>query len=60
MAVDTVTLEALQRWKARGRKLILITGRQRDDFLRVFTHMELFDLAVVENGAAMGCMQLRG
>lgn len=51
--VDTATLDALHRWKATGRKLILITGRRMDDFLRVFSHMDLFDLAVVENGAVL-------
>jgi HAD superfamily hydrolase (TIGR01484 family) len=47
------TLEALHRWKASGRSLILITGRRMDDFLKVFTLMDLFDLAVVENGAVL-------
>jgi HAD superfamily hydrolase (TIGR01484 family) len=51
--VDTATLEALQRWKATGRQLILITGRRLDDFLHVFAHMDLFDLAVVENGPVL-------
>jgi HAD superfamily hydrolase (TIGR01484 family) len=51
--VDAVTLDALNRWKATGRKLILITGRRLDDFLNVFHHMDLFDLAVVENGAVL-------
>ncbi len=51
--VDTATLDALYRWKATGRHLILITGRRMDDFLNVFPHMDLFDLAVVENGAVL-------
>jgi HAD superfamily hydrolase (TIGR01484 family) len=52
-SVDPETLEALHRWKATGRQLILITGRRMDDFLSVFSHMDLFDLAVVENGAVL-------
>jgi len=51
--VEAATLAALHRWKATGRKLILITGRRLDDFLSVFDHLELFDLAVVENGAVL-------
>jgi len=51
--VDAATLDALHRWKATGRQLILITGRRLDDFLNVFTPMDLFDLAVVENGAVL-------
>ncbi|MBF2078585.1 MAG: HAD family phosphatase [Synechococcales cyanobacterium T60_A2020_003] len=51
--VDSITLDALRRWKASGRKLILITGRRMDDFLSVFSHMDLFDLVVVENGAVL-------
>jgi len=51
--VEATTLAALHRWKATGRKLILITGRRLDDFLNVFDHIALFDLAVVENGAVL-------
>lgn len=51
--VDASTLAALHRWKADGRQLILITGRRLDDFLNAFDHMDLFDMAVVENGAVL-------
>jgi HAD superfamily hydrolase (TIGR01484 family) len=45
------TLQALKRVKASGRKLVLATGRELPDLLRVFPETSMFDLAVVENGA---------
>jgi HAD superfamily hydrolase (TIGR01484 family) len=51
--VDTPTLEALQRVKASGRKLLLVTGRELEDLLGIFPHPELFDRLVVENGALL-------
>jgi hydroxymethylpyrimidine pyrophosphatase-like HAD family hydrolase len=47
------TLDALRRLKQSGRKLILLTGRELPDLQRVFPHLELFDMAVVENGAVL-------
>lgn len=47
------TLEALKRVKASGRKLVLATGRELPELLRVFPETSLFDLAVVENGALL-------
>ena len=49
--VDDATLVALDRWRNAGRKLILITGRQFDDLLRVFQPIDRFDFVVAENGA---------
>jgi HAD superfamily hydrolase (TIGR01484 family) len=51
--VTASTLEALKRVKASGRKLVLATGRELPDLLRVFPETSLFDLAVVENGALL-------
>ena len=51
--VDAATLAALQRWRDADRRIILITGRRLDDFLTIFTPIELFDLVVAENGAAL-------
>jgi HAD superfamily hydrolase (TIGR01484 family) len=51
--VAASTLEALKRVKASGRKLVLATGRELPDLLRVFPETSLFDLAVVENGALL-------
>ncbi len=55
-AVDAATLAALQRWRATGRRLILVTGRMLDDWLQVFPQYappELFDWVVAENGAVL-------
>ena len=49
--VDDPTLRALQRLRASGRKLVLVTGRELDDLMRVFPHGEIFDRIVAENGA---------
>ena len=51
--VTESTLQALQRVKASGRKLVLATGRELPELLRVFPETSLFDLAVVENGALL-------
>jgi HAD superfamily hydrolase (TIGR01484 family) len=47
------TIEALQRFRQSGRKLILVTGRLLSDLLGVFPRLDLFDCAVVENGAVL-------
>ncbi|MGQ0642374.1 MAG: HAD-IIB family hydrolase [Gemmatimonadaceae bacterium] len=49
--VDDVTLEALARVRASGRKLVLVTGRELDDLMRILPRIELFDRVVAENGA---------
>ncbi|WP_036480995.1 HAD family hydrolase [Myxosarcina sp. GI1] len=49
--VDLSTIEALLELKQRGIKLILATGRRIPSLLEIFDHLELFDLAVAENGA---------
>lgn len=53
--VDRPTLEALEQWRAAGRKSILITGRRLDDFRTIFSRFDLFDLVVAENGALLYC-----
>ena len=52
-AVDGETVAALRRLAASGRKLILVTGRQLNDLLRVFPEAPLFDAIVAENGAVL-------
>ncbi len=52
-AVDPQTVAALRRLAATGRKLILVTGRQLPDLLRVFPDARLFDAIVAENGAVL-------
>jgi hydroxymethylpyrimidine pyrophosphatase-like HAD family hydrolase len=49
--VDAATLEAMEAFKATGRRLILVTGRDLPDLLRVFPQVKLFDRIVAENGA---------
>src|SRR6184192_3484002 len=49
------TLAALKRWRAAGRKLLLVTGERPQDLCE-FPHLELFDRAIAENGALLvGC-----
>jgi hydroxymethylpyrimidine pyrophosphatase-like HAD family hydrolase len=49
--VDAQIVAALERLRASGRKLLLVTGRQLDDLCHVFAHMTLFEVIVAENGA---------
>lgn len=51
--VDADTLAALRRLRDSGRKLIMVSGRELEDLLTVFDHMDLFDRAVLENGALL-------
>jgi hydroxymethylpyrimidine pyrophosphatase-like HAD family hydrolase len=51
--VDEATLDALQRLRSSGRKLILVTGRELDDLKEVFPHLDLFERVVAENGALL-------
>jgi hydroxymethylpyrimidine pyrophosphatase-like HAD family hydrolase len=51
--VDPPTLEALDRLRDSGRKLILVTGRELGDLLRVFPHIGRFERVVAENGALL-------
>ncbi len=52
-AVDRTTLAALERLKQSGRKLVLVTGRVLPELREVFPPLDLFDMAVIENGAAL-------
>ncbi len=51
--VSEITLAALKRLKASGRRLLLVTGRELLDLQRIFPHLDLFDLAVMENGGTL-------
>jgi hypothetical protein len=53
--VDARTIAALDRLRASGRKLILVTGRQLPDLMEVFPRLDLFDRVVAENGAILYC-----
>ncbi|MBM3981463.1 MAG: HAD family phosphatase [Planctomycetes bacterium] len=52
-AVDRATLAALERLKASGRKLLLVSGRELPHLRADFDRLDLFDLAVLENGATL-------
>jgi hydroxymethylpyrimidine pyrophosphatase-like HAD family hydrolase len=43
----------LERLRASGRRIILITGRRLDDLLAVCSCIRLFDLVVAENGGLL-------
>src|SRR5207302_10251361 len=47
------TLDALERLLASGRKLVLVTGRQRDELRLIFLQLSLFERVVAENGAVL-------
>src|SRR5262249_25029908 len=51
--VDEPTLAALERLLATGRKLILVTGRELDELLDIFSEVRLFEWVVAENGALL-------
>ena len=52
-AVDASTLAALDRVRASGRRLILVTGRELPDLQSIFAHLDKFDRVVAENGAQL-------
>jgi len=49
----TATVEALERVRASGRRLILVTGRRLEDLVKVQPRLDLFDGLVLENGAVL-------
>jgi hydroxymethylpyrimidine pyrophosphatase-like HAD family hydrolase len=51
--VDETTLAALQALRGSGRRLILVSGREHADLLRVFPCLHVFDRVVSENGAVL-------
>jgi HAD superfamily hydrolase (TIGR01484 family) len=51
--VDEATVAAMERLVDSGRKLVLVTGRELDDLLKVFPRVELFERIVAENGALL-------
>ncbi len=51
--VDEPTLAALERLRKSGRKLLLVSGRELPDLQKTFDRLDLFHLAVLENGATI-------
>ncbi len=52
-SVAPSTLAALEAVKRSGRRLVLVTGREVDDLLKVFPQARIFDRVVGENGAVL-------
>jgi len=51
--VDAATVEALERFKATGRRLILVSGRELPHLKEPFPQIKMFDRVVAENGAVI-------
>jgi HAD superfamily hydrolase (TIGR01484 family) len=51
--VASLTIQALERLRKSGRRLILVTGRELPELLSVFPRAELFDRVVAENGGLL-------
>jgi len=51
--VSEATVDALDRVRASGRRLLLVSGRELEDLQAVFEHLDLFDRVVLENGALL-------
>jgi hydroxymethylpyrimidine pyrophosphatase-like HAD family hydrolase len=51
--VSENTVLPLEEVRKSGRKLILVTGRELDDLIKVFPRLDLFDRVVAENGALL-------
>jgi hydroxymethylpyrimidine pyrophosphatase-like HAD family hydrolase len=51
--VSDKTVRSLEKLKASGRKLLMVTGRHLPDLQRVLQKLELFDRVVAENGALL-------
>jgi hypothetical protein len=51
--VSPETIAALEKAKKSGRKLILVSGRELPDLEKVFERLDLFEVAVLENGALL-------
>ena len=50
---DTAALQAIERLRMSGRRVILLTGRRIDDLLAACPSLRLFDYVVAENGAVI-------
>src|SRR5262245_54443484 len=51
--VDEPTVMALQRLKSASVRLVMVTGRRLPSLMATFSHTDLFDAIVVENGAVI-------
>jgi len=51
--VSDAVIDALVRCRQSRRRVLMVTGRELDDLKRTFSHLDLFDSVVVENGAVL-------
>ncbi len=51
--MTAATVSSLEKLKASGRKLLLVTGRELADLQTIFDRLDLFDLCVMENGSTL-------
>ena len=51
--VDDATIDALERARGAGVRLIMVTGRELSDLFNTFAHAAVFDRIVAENGAVL-------
>ncbi len=51
--VPDTAVAALDRVRASGRRLLLVSGRELADLQEAFDHLDLFDRVVAENGALL-------
>jgi hypothetical protein len=51
--VPSAVMDSLQRLRATGRHLVMVTGRELGDLFSVFDGADVFELIVAENGALL-------
>lgn len=51
--VEPATTRSLERFAATGRRLVLVTGRELDELVRLFPLLRAFDRIVAENGGVL-------
>src|SRR5437588_3716566 len=51
--VEDSTVRALEAFQDSGRKLIMVTGRELPELLKIFPAAKRFDLLVAENGGLL-------
>jgi phosphoglycolate phosphatase (TIGR01487 family) len=51
--VSAQTLDAVERLRAAGKQLVLVTGRELEELKNVFPQVGVCDLVVAENGAVL-------
>jgi len=52
-SIDDLTVRALERFLATGRRLVMITGRELPELIQICPRLDLFEWVVAENGALL-------